>query len=368
MTNTTKPLQPIISQTRCEAVAEQLRNLILSGHYAENEKIPPERELAVMFRVNRLTVSKALSSLANEELLVRKVGSGTYVKQRSEMAGLKINLINVAMELPYLGEDSDESSLLGRPGLAEAVYECFRNQAMKVAVSYYRDDRELSALLFQFARERNSAHIIWYVPGSGVSDGLRALQKRGHAFCLVDARDSEVECSCVGTDNRLGGQLAMRELLESGHRSLLYLTNPMTRSTLKDRYSGAWSEAEKYGASVSVMECGFGAPDCEAVAALIKERRITAVFAGNDSLALRLVAEMPALGVSIPEDVSLIGFDDLAATQFCRPPLSTMRQDFHRIGLAAAEIVDGMITTGEAATSVVNIAPLLVRRKSVRAV
>jgi DNA-binding LacI/PurR family transcriptional regulator len=354
--------QSLGAPTRCETVTGKLRNLILDGHYAPDEKIPPERELAITFGVNRMTVSKALATLADDGLLVRKVGSGTYVSGRKRGRG-KLTVVNVALPLSRQG-DSDAGNLLGEPGVAEAAYEFFRDRGVKVAVSFFRDHRDLAGLLPRFAREQNAAHIIWYSLGEGTADGLRLLQRAGHLFCLIDAYEPGLESNFVGTDNEAGGRMAARELLQAGHRKLLYVTLPLRQTSLLARSHGFQKEAAAGEASVTALAWEAGQNMTALVTEHLRTGGASAIATSNDELALALAETLPGMGFPIPETVSLIGFDGLAATQYTRPPLTTLRQAFYRIGFLAAELIERQWSSPSAQTERQLVPPVLVSRNS----
>ena len=89
----------------------------------------------------------------------------------------------------------------------------------------------------------------------------------------------------------------------------------------------------------------------------------TAVFSGNDQMALGLIRGLLERGRRVPDDVSLVGFDDVAEARFYSPPLTTVRQDFARVGRVAVQAMIRQIETGEA-SDVAVLAPELVVRAS----
>ena len=367
------------AQARYETVAEELRERIRSGGYAPDEKIPSERELAADFGVNRITVSKALSALVSEGLLVRKVGSGSYVSSSEEGAGTgQLRMVNVCLPLPPRLERSgggriSTSSLLEGPGVAETVYDYFRAQATKVAVSFYRDEREQAALLFQFAKERNAAHIIWYQPGESARAGVMRLLAAGQIFCLIDSFEPELRTNFAGLNNNVGGALMAGELIRSGHKDIMYLTLPPQQSSLAQRMDGFSEMAAGGGARVHTFIWEEDGSPAESAARLptelmriVREKGITAIAACKDQLALRALAILQERNVRVPDEVSLIGFDGLAATAYTRPALSTVAQPFDQIGMLAANLIDRQWLERTLEPQTQLVVPTIVRRASVR--
>lgn len=362
---------PIVGVTRVEAVTQRLRAMIEAGEYGADLKIPPERQLAQRFGVNRLTVAKAISVLASEGWLERKVGSGTYVNPRTgdaspaESSGERpLRVVNVLLPMPPDADDSQ--TLLGRPGVAEAAYDYFSRRRAKIAVAFYRDPRELGPMLMDLAREEDAAHLIWYVRSHGAVEGLMVLARQRRVFCLVDAVEPEVPCDLVATDHTLGGRMLARALLDEGHETLAYITDELaSHPTLRMRRAGFLAEAEAAGARVDVYSVDlphlFESIIDQAVAS-----DATAVGFSNDALALAFAARFKARGGRIPDDLSFIGFDGLDATRFFDPPLATVRQEFHRIGLAAADLLRQRWIEPDRAPTVRAIPPVTLMRASVR--
>jgi DNA-binding LacI/PurR family transcriptional regulator len=94
---------------------------------------------------------------------------------------------------------------------------------------------------------------------------------------------------------------------------------------------------------------------------------VTAVFTANDHLALGLLRALSEHGRRVPQDVSIVGFDDVPEAAFYTPPLSTVRPDFDAVATASLELLLAQIESGEAGSTRRTIAPTLIRRDSVAA-
>lgn len=142
-------------------------------------------------------------------------------------------------------------------------------------------------------------------------------------------------------DNALGAELATRHLLELGHTRIAHLQGPPDHQDAAERAEGYRRALRARGVKVDpglVVQSGFLAP--EGLAAierlLASGRRFTAVFAANDECAYGAHLGLHRRGLRVPEDVSLVGFDDLPGSRFTTPPLTTVRQPLEEIGRRAA--------------------------------
>jgi DNA-binding LacI/PurR family transcriptional regulator len=163
-----------------------------------------------------------------------------------------------------------------------------------------------------------------------------------------------------------GPYAAMAHLIELGHRRIAHLAGP-------DRWTSARIRAEAYRGSTAaaglaqlpIVAGDWSARSGYAAAAqLFAEPGVTAVFAANDRMALGLMLWLHDNGRRIPEDVSVVGFDDVAEAEFFHPPLTTIRQDFDAMGRAAAETLIAMIEHPGTETDVGYPVPELIVRAS----
>jgi LacI family transcriptional regulator len=144
----------------------------------------------------------------------------------------------------------------------------------------------------------------------------------------------------TSVDQELGGYLATRHLIGLGHRRITHITGPADHQDAKDRLSGYQRALQEAGidflpelvARGDFMENG----GLLAMNQLLDSQKFTAVFAANDQTAFGARMALYRWGMRVPEDISLIGIDDLPATAYCIPPLTTVRQPIYEMGLCAA--------------------------------
>ena len=150
----------------------------------------------------------------------------------------------------------------------------------------------------------------------------------------------------VGVDQETGARLATRHLLGLGHGTVHHVAGPADSQEARGRVDGWRSELEAAGAPVPEQTLrGDWTPSSgylagKALAARIRGgEEITAIFLANDQMALGLLAALHENGLRVPEDVSVVGFDDLPEAPYFTPPLTTVRQDFAELGRRGVQLV-----------------------------
>jgi len=148
---------------------------------------------------------------------------------------------------------------------------------------------------------------------------------------------------CVLADNRVGAQLATRYLLDCGHRDIAAITGPSYNTESAERLHTFLDTMEDAGLSVDprlVVEGDFLLDSgTQAMAALLaSRRRFTAVFCFNDRMAMGALSYLQGAGFSVPEDISVMGFDDTDYANLLYPRLTTIHQEVEELGMAAAQL------------------------------
>ena len=171
------------------------------------------------------------------------------------------------------------------------------------------------------------------------------LDRRGIPYVVIDT-DGEppADVASVGSDNWNGGLQATRHLLALGHRRIAMITGPWDMLCSRARVDGFRSAHDEVGAVVDpelvregnfYTEAGFN----QGMELLTLPDRPTAVFAGSDMQALGLLRAAHKLGLRVPEDLSVVGYDDLPLASWVGPPLTTVRQPLAEMGAAATQIL-----------------------------
>jgi DNA-binding LacI/PurR family transcriptional regulator len=174
------------------------------------------------------------------------------------------------------------------------------------------------------------------------------------------------EVPMVAVDNAGGAGLATRHLLTLGHRTVHHVAGPL-----------GWPEARERLAGWAAALAGAGRPapaplpgDWSAASgyaagqALASDPAVTAVFCGNDQMAIGLLRALHEAGRTVPGQVSVVGFDDMPEAPYLQPPLTTVRQDFAELGRRSIELLLAQIAAGERQPGQHRSVPALVVRHS----
>ena len=209
------------------------------------------------------------------------------------------------------------------------------------------DDQERKEKRYLELLEEHRVQGVLITPVVGAGSRLARLQRRGTPVVLVDSRSaSRGQCS-VAVDDVLGGDLAVSHLLATGHERVAYLSGPPAIRQVADRHEGALRALRRAGrapAGLQVIEAGglnvaAGQKAGAEIAALAAGSRPTAVFCANDLIALGVLQEMTRNRIRVPEDISIIGYDDIDFAAAAAVPLTSVRQPRQQLGHTAARLL-----------------------------
>jgi len=174
-------------------------------------------------------------------------------------------------------------------------------------------------------------------------------------------------------DHRRGAQLALQHLFELGHREIAFMKGPHYSSDSTDRWKAILHVAQELGIAVRPeltihLEGDLSTPEVAypATKAFLCNRNMpfSALFAFNDNSALGAISAFQEAGMHVPNDISVVGFDDIKMAPYSNPPLTTVRQPLLKMGEIAARSVLNQIKNGEDYVAEILIEPEFVVRKS----
>lgn len=185
---------------------------------------------------------------------------------------------------------------------------------------------------------------ILFVAAGMSTERILELQKRNIPLVLIDRDLPDAAVDSVLTDNAQGGRLATQHLIELGHERIGCVTGPSDLTPSADRVIG-YREALRQN-NLAVDETCIVKGDFQSASGyaagcqlLDLERPPTAVFACNDLMALGVISAALQCGLRVPEDFSVVGFDDVRLAAFANPPLTTIAQPKHEIGVVAVTLL-----------------------------
>ena len=327
-------------------ISGQLLKEIMAGAYSEATRLPSESALAERFGVSRMTLRVALDELRHQGLIEKRNGLGSFLTKRALRRSGGIGLVVPDFEtFAFFTEIKKEierhASRLGyridlvftrRQGHAAAV----RDILNKV--------RELAAKRIEGAIFRPFVTEDFSETNREIVNILRQAEV---PVVLIDSditRPPErSDCDLVAVNNIGAGRQIARHLHERGYRRIAFLMenrNPLANANWSNRLFGLAGELALRGGKESVRQLAFSPNDGNAVAKLLRRRtRPDAIVCGNDEQAERLMGTISRLGKRVPDDVAVVGFDDMPFARAAIPPLTTVSQPVRKLAGTAFKLL-----------------------------
>jgi len=230
------------------------------------------------------------------------------------------------------------------------------------------DPRRERAYLDTFEEQRVFGLLI--SPVGEDLDRLDAISARGVPVVLVDRDGTGTAFASVAVDDVEGGRLAVDHLCASGRTRIAYVGGPLGLRQVADRLAGATAAVERYpSATLEVIATDelsvlAGRAAGERLCARPAGRRPDAVFCANDLLAIGLLQALTVDGVRVPDDLALVGYDDIEFARSAIVPLSSIRQPSADIGATAIDLLLEAVDASGAPPRHVVFRPELVARAS----
>ena len=232
---------------------------------------------------------------------------------------------------------------------------------------YHNEQKERQAIE-QLMRHRCAALVVHAkkVP----DDELIGLMKQVPGMVLVNRLLPGFENRCVALDDRYGAWLATRHLIQQGHKNIAFICSTHAISDAEDRLQGYYDALREHNLPENDRLVAFGEPDElggeQAMTELLgRGKNFTAVACYNDSMAAGALAVLSDNSIRIPEEISLIGFDDVLVSRYVRPRLTTIRYPIVTMAQQAAELALALANNAPLPEVTNMFSPTLVRRHSV---
>lgn len=310
--------------------------------------------------VSRVINNKGVSADKRERVL-RAMAELGYVAnlQARSLAGGKSNIIGLlvhSLTVEYFGE------------IARGVDEELAavNYDLMLYTTHRRKGRE-SAYVTRLTR--NLVDGLLLVLPRNAEAYLETLRHRGFPYVLVDHQGLGFDVPSVGATNWQGGYDGTRYLIELGHRRIGFITGDMTLGCARDRlvgYQQALRDADLPVDPTLIREGDFLQPRAFTCASelLALAEPPTAIFASNDVSAFGAMEAIRNRGLRIPEDISVMGFDDIPQAAQVHPTLTTVRQPLAEMGRAAAQLLFTYINEPDAGVKRIELPTTLSIRES----
>lgn len=323
------------------------------------------RDVAALAGVSRQTVSRVLNDHPD-------VAAETTVRVQKAMADLGYRMNNAARALGTrrshtLGVLASDALQYGPSRSIAAIEASARDAGYWVSAAFADSgDADAVAAAVDHLVAQGVEGIVVVAPHARTLQTLDALSIGIPVLTLHSAGLGAAGLGAAGVsvDHAAGARLAVAALADAGHTRIAHLAGPEDWLEAESRARGFADELAERGLPQGAVIVGdwSARSGYEAVAA-VRASGVTAVFAANDQMALGLLSGLHEAGVSVPGEISVVGFDDLPDAAYYWPRLTTVRQDFEELARRVVAALTGR--TDAAASDLAPIQPVLVARDSV---
>ena len=348
-------------------ILEKIQEDIRSGKYSPGQRLASETELVRRYGASRMTVFRAMHELQAMGLVVRRVGSGTFVAQnsnpKSHVFGLLIPELGQTEIFEVICKGMMESQEAGRHSLLWGNSASKENENEEVAeqLCHHYISKKVSGVFFapvEFSSGRFQAnHRI-----------VEALDKARIPVVLLDRclepypRRSRYDL--VGIDNRRTAYLATEHLIKVGAKNIAFFARPNSAPTVDARIAG-YREALQSRAMKSIRDnVHLGDASDQKFVKTILKKNPDAFLCANDFTAGKLMQTLISIGQRIPENIRIMGIDDVKYASLLPVPLTTQHQPCRDIGRIALAVMLDRISNPDLPSRDVLLGCQLVVRQS----
>ncbi len=320
-----------VEEPHYKRIRRHIEMRIRRGEFSSGNRLPGERDLATQFGVSQMTANRAIQELVTDGWLTRRVGSGTYVN-RQEKLEVESQEMLIVLVTAYT-EHPEQDVYLQAPFWAISEYTTSTNCSLQVLQS---PENRFSHLVDRFPH----AVFIFVAPSEDSYDTLNNLYKQHVPFVVLGASWPDAKFACVDSDNRSGASTAVEYLFRLGHQKIGFINGISSATNCRDRLLGYREGMATRGISVKsewVVEADsnreIGDRGRRTITDLLLQREpVTAIICAGFALTLSLMELIRSMKLRIPQDVSIISFDDPSAASYMSPPLTTIKQPLYALG------------------------------------
>lgn len=356
---------PRRSRPKYKTVYDSLLRSIRRGDYPPGGKLPTETELMAQFNVSRITVIRALRDLQAADVVRRRHGSGSYVREPNPS-----NLLRIGLLFPRLLEPDSIFTVLHQTLTSES-----QKRGWQILFQEISDECNPPQAIRTLDRLAHSgARGVLYLPlptteeYAQVNDAVAAGCAERHLALILLDRDihhlfNRSQFDLVASDNGSGGFLAARHLIQRDCRRIVFLSGAWEHPTVEARLEGA-RRAVAGASTVELAAFSSDGEDIMVVRDILARHHPDGVICANDLTAAKLLRTLFQSGVQVPREIKLIGFDDTPTASLLPVPLTTIRQAADEMAIQAMNVMHQRLNRPEMPAITVNIACTLIARAS----
>lgn len=327
-------------------VYEDLVVKVSKGEFPLNEMLPSEKEIGMIYSVERTTVRKALELLVNDGFVQKFQGLGAKVVSSEKIPTASSNLKKSDTILFFLPKTSDNMDRLTQPYYSLMFFNLeseLKRNGYKTIYSTISENDNIEGLL----KQQTYAGIVF--ASYGVDEKhLHYVSENNIPFVTVN-NDYENSVSIV-PDNYMGGYLAGKHLVDMGHRKIGLITGNPDDTSCRQRLAGLTIALGESGVKVDnkyVRNASWIAEKAIAQTKDLLEKNKknlpTAIFAFNDEMALSAMRVLNEMEYKVPDDISVVGFDNISQAKYVYPELTTIDSNVEMVCKTAVWILNNKI-------------------------
>jgi DNA-binding LacI/PurR family transcriptional regulator len=358
-------------------ISRQLATEIIAGKYGKTGRVPSEAQLVKRFGVSRPTIGRAMRELREQGLIDRRAGSGTYVRAETDrnypanpappQIGLIIpNLFHTEIFEPLCGELAslarvNDYGLWWGTNMSSAAETQMTGTEAEALCEQFIERGVVGVFFVSFEHQKNSETTNQRI--------TERLKQAGIPVVLLD-RDIGVfpnrsEFDIVGVDNVAGGYLLADHLIKLGVRRMVYVKRPLTAPTVDSRIIGVQKAILDNGLQLPHPFVFPGDPvDIKFVKSLVQNQKVDAILCTNDHLAAEILQTLTRIGIRVPQDLRLVGFDNVRFASLLSTPLTTVEQPIRDIAITAFSALRERMTNSTLPPRTLILTPRLIVRES----
>ncbi|SKC83566.1 LacI family DNA-binding transcriptional regulator [Maledivibacter halophilus] len=258
------------------------------------------------------------------------------------------------------------------PDIARGVEDSANDYGYNVFLCNTDEDLHKESEYINALKEKYVDGIIFTLASIPKYEHILDLIKSGIPVVMMDRFIESKDIKGVFLDNLEGGYIATKHLIDLGHRKIGCITGPLHTKTSIERYEGyqkALMDANITLDKSFVVESNYKMDGgMKAAEELLREKKITSIFACNDLMAYGAYKVIKACEYKIPQDISIVGFDDILISQMLETQLTTIKQPTYDMGATAAKMLIDMIEGKKVRKKIVSFKPQLIIRQSTCAI
>ena len=326
-------------QSKHRRIFDHLLASIQSGELKPGDRLPSEAELGKLFDASRITVAKAVHDLQRMGLVTRRPGAGTHVRAEDRPSGRTFGLLIPELGLTEIFEPICHGMMRTHFARPDALL--WGNSSLSI-----EDSAKAAELMVESFIAQKVAGVFFapleLTPDKDAANRriARALDRAQIPFVLLDRcympYPERSPHDLVGIDNRRAGYIATAHLLGLGAQRLIFFGEELAANTVDARITGFYEALRKHGVMLDWEPVWRGDPQNESyVRRMLDASRPEGLICANDLTAARLMQILLGFGVRIPEEIRIVGMDDIRYASLLPVPLTTIHQDCGGIGAVA---------------------------------